>query len=118
MTTVFISLLVKDGSYGECVTEECPADGKQHDSLWTIERQTYDSGLVWPRIKVNREWALLEGSLPNRVKKLPLDAVKVEGDAFVRVWHEDNESHVFGGPNVAKALRESIAAHNKEATRG
>lgn len=29
-----------------------------------------------------------------------------------RLWHDDTESHVVGGPNVAKELRAAIAAWN------
>ena len=112
MTTVYLSLITGNGSSYDCVTETCIVDGREHDKLWTVRRVARDSGLAWPFIVLNGERKLLEGSLPNRVDKLPRDAVEVTPEDAARLWHEDNESHVFGGPNVAKALRETIAAAN------
>lgn len=113
MTLIYLSLEVPGGDYGECVTETCIVDGREHDKLWTVQRKPFGTGLYWNGINLNGEKVLIEGSLPNRVDRLPRDAKPVSPENAARVWHEDNESHVFGGPNVAKALREAIARENR-----
>lgn len=116
MATIYLSLLVEGGSYGECVQEACAdpryGDGHTDDKLWIVKRKPFDTGLAWRGIRLNGEKVLIEGSLPNRVAKLPRDAKPLPPEAAAIAWHESNESHVFGGPNVAKALREAIAASN------
>lgn len=118
MTTIFISLLTGSDKYGECFIDfPCLLCGAEHDMLWTIERKPFDTGLWWSGAWINGEKVLIEGSLPNRVTKLPRGAKRVSRAVAATVWHEDNESHVFGGPNVAKALREEIARSNASSSR-
>lgn len=111
MTTIYLSLNISS-EYGDCTQAECLVCGKNHDALWTVRRVPFDTGLYWRGINLNGEKVLIEGSLPNRVDRLPRDAKLVSREDTARLWHDDNESHVFGGPNVAKALRETIAAAN------
>jgi hypothetical protein len=106
------------------VEVECLVCGKPHDKLWTVVRRTTAWG-PWPVAQISERdergrfgsKTVIDPSLPTTVTFLPKDAVEVSPEDAARVWHEDNESHVFGGPNVAKALRESIAQANKEVTR-
>lgn len=113
MATVYLSLQKADSDqYHDCVQEPCLAGDRSHDKLWSVQRRAYDSGLYWPYILLNGERTLIEGSLPNVVKKIPNDAMSVTPREAARLWHDDNESHVFGGPNVAKKLRETIADAN------
>ena len=58
---------------------------------------------------INGTVQVLDASLPHRVARVPRDAVPEIMESY---WHDDNESHVFGGPNVAATLRPTIAAHN------
>jgi hypothetical protein len=92
--------------------EPCTRCGRTHDALWTIRRVARDSGLYWPFVQINGKRVLLDASLPTTVDRLPRDARPVDAETAARLWHDDNESHTFGGPNVAAALRASIAEHN------
>ncbi len=91
-----------EGLCSDCIT------GTGHPLvLWEIERKPKPWG-HFATVTINGESHVIDASLPHKVDQLPRDAKQVEADLAERYWHEDNESHVFGGPNVAKALREAI----------
>lgn len=96
----------------DCKQAECVNCGRSHDRLWLIYRRAYDSGLYWPFVNLNGSRHLLDATLPTTVDRLPRDARPVDPAESARLWHEDNESHTFGGPNIAAALRSAIAAAN------
>jgi len=118
MARIYLSLNTGSGQYGDCVQEErCLIDvhyhpqGHTEDRLWVIKRKLKPWG-HFATAMINGTSMVIDGSLPTRVDKLPRDAKLVSREDNARLWHEDNESHVFGGPNVAKALREQIARDN------
>lgn len=97
--------------------DPCAQCGRHHPALWIIRRVPVDLGLAFYGFRINGAVRAPDMSIPYTVDRLPRDARPVSAADAVRLWHEDNESHVFGGPNVARALRETIAAHNAEVTR-
>lgn len=96
----------------------CPEScrGTHELRLWIIEVPAKPWG-HFAVARINGESRVIDASLPTRVSRVPRDAVELHPNDVARLWHEDNESHVFGGPNVAKALREAIADANREAGR-
>ena len=80
--------------------------------LWVIHRKAKPWG-HFAVASINGEERVLDSSLPTKVDRVPKGAVELQGPEVARLWHEDNESHVFGGPNIAKQLRASIKAHNE-----
>ena len=112
----------RDAVQESCIVPDC--QWRSHDKVWRIKRPVRPWGHFVTAVINKRDprgrfgsSEVIDGSLPHHVTQLPQDAVELTPAELARVWHEDNESHVFGGPNVAKALRESIAAHNEEVTR-
>ena len=127
MSTIIISLQQPGSTaWRDCVLDStCVSCGDRHDKLWTVSRRVEPWGHFGVAAINEREAngrfahkVVIDSSLPTVVATLPKDAVEVDRDTAARWWHDDNESHVFGGPNVAKALRESIAAHNAAVSRG
>ena len=111
MSRIFVSLELPDGGYRDCVTETCIVCGRDHDKVWVIKRKTEAWGHFGVAL-INGKREVIDASLPTIVHKIPRGARELTPDELARVWHEDNESHVFGGPNVAKMLREAIAEAN------
>lgn len=112
MGRIFISLQ-RPGSteWRDCVTEQCIACGRDHDKVWSIERKLEPWG-HFATATINGQSVVIDASLPHVVDRVPRDARTLTPSQLARIWHEDNESHVFGGPNVAKALRQAIAEAN------
>jgi len=91
----------------------CPPTcrGSHELRLWVIHRR----GEAWGHFataNINGESRVIDASLPTIVKAVPRGAEECSPEEVANLWHEDNESHVFGGPNVAKALRYVIKAEN------
>lgn len=96
---------------GRCIAPECLGGHKAR--LWVVSRQAEAWG-HFAVVSLNGEKRVIDASLPTKVDKIPRGAKQLLPEAVARCWHWDNESHVFGGPNVAKALRETIAVHNAQ----
>lgn len=112
MARIFISVELPDGGYRDCVpADTCVQCGDRHDKVWLIRRKAEPWG-HFGVATINGKREVIDASLPTVVAKIPRGAVELGPQELARVWHEDNESHVFGGPNVAKALREAIKLHN------
>ena len=99
-------------AYNATVTEPCARCGRPHDCLWTVRRALADTFGPWPCYRLNGSTTVVDPSLPHTVRRLPRDAEPVPADVAAALWHDDNESHTFGGPNVAAALRAAIADAN------
>jgi hypothetical protein len=104
----------------DCERETCAACGRDHDVLWRIVRRPLASFGPWPVARILERDArgryarahVIDPSLPTAVAELPADAARLAPAEAARLWHDDNESHTFGGPNVAAALRAMIARAN------
>lgn len=98
------------------VEVECLACPRMHDKLWTVDRRPEPWG-HFSVAQINKRDArgrfarktVIDRSLPTTVDLLPPDAVELSPEEAARTWHYDNESHVFGGPHLARYLREAIA---------
>lgn len=119
MATIYLSLAIEGGSYHECEQVGCIRCGRDHDKVWVVTRPVkpwghFATAVINRRTKDGQFGAseVIDASLPHVVSQIPKDAVFVGPEAAAILWHDDNESHVFGGPNVAKALRERIAELN------
>jgi hypothetical protein len=93
---------------------ECPAScyGMHPLRLFEIFRR----GKAWGHFAtalINGERQVIDGSLPHEVDRVPRGARELPAATVASYWHDDNESHVFGGPNVAAALRATIAEANR-----
>ena len=126
MARIFVSVELPDGGYRDCIQQTCMECGKPHDKVWLIRRKVEPWG-NFGVAAINGKREVIDASLPTVVAKIPRGAYELDPEHLARVWHEDNESHVFGGPNVAKALREAIrnqpdapfgAGESVEASRG
>ena len=95
---------------GPCVAAGCR--GGHPTRLWVVTRR----GEAWGHFAVaslNGKRQVIDGSLPTEVTKVPRGARELSPEGVARCWHHDNESHVFGGPNTAMALRAVIKATNE-----
>lgn len=101
--------LVGDEEIVHPPTTERTYESRHPAHLYSVERSLRPWGHFATAV-INRRSEVIDASLPHRVTKLPPDAKVLPPEEVERMWHEDNESHVFGGPNVAKALRQAIAA--------
>lgn len=63
-------------------------------------------------VNLNGEKSVIDVSLPHEVDKLPRDAKQIDPEIAEQYWHDESGNHTFGGPDVARALRESIAEVN------
>jgi hypothetical protein len=108
MARIYVSLL-RPGSALDCVEGTCADCGRLHDKVWRIRRSLADTFGHFAVFRINGEQVPVDASLPHRVDRLPRGAEALSPAESARLWHDDNESHVFGGPNVAEALRDSIA---------
>ncbi len=113
-TAAFVAAM--DAHYAT-VTDPCRRCGRHHDRLWTVRRALVDTMGHFPVYRLNGEEVPVDPSLPHTVDRLPRDAEPVDPDTAAALWHSDNESHVFGGPNIAAALRAAIADTNANARR-
>lgn len=97
------------------VEVDCPVFPRckygKHAQLWVIQRVLADTFGHFPVFRINGERRVIDVSLPTNLVRIPRDARKLSPIETHNVWMDDNESHVFGGPNVAKALRASVAYH-------
>ncbi len=109
---IFVRL--KDGDVGSLPTCPPTCRGSHELRLWVIRRV----GTPWGHFAtamINGRPRVIDASLPTTVDMIPRGAKECSPDRVANLWHEDNESHVFGGPNVAKQLRAYIHATNAAA---
>jgi hypothetical protein len=109
---IFIRLA--GGDMGTLPTCPPTCHGTHEKQLWVIHRV----GTPWGHFAtadINGESRVIDASLPTVVERVPRGADKCSPDEVANLWHEDNESHVFGGSNIAKILREAIHAENARA---
>ena len=124
MARIFLSKQVPGGSYHECEQVGCIRCGRDHDKVWMVTRRIKPWGHFATAVINKRNERgqfgrseVIDASLPHVVFLIPKDAIAATPEEAAGFWHDDNESHVFGGPNVAKALREAIKASNEGAAR-
>ncbi len=109
---IFVRL--KDGDVGSLPTCPPTCRGSHELRLWVIRRHAEPWG-HFAVVRINAEHRVIDSSLPTAVERVPRGAKECSPDRVANLWHEDNESHVFGGPNVAKQLRDGIHAANAKA---
>jgi hypothetical protein len=120
LVTIYLSRTL-DGTEdrgADTVREDCPVPTCRygtHDVLWRIRRVPLETGLYWRAARINGTRHLIEGSLPNVIGRIPRDAVRLSAAESHAIWCDDNESHTFGGPNIAAALRSAVRAENGRA---
>jgi len=125
MTTIYLSRIIGPAvrTYGtgsdaltvtlpdqarDCERETCPSCGRQHDALWTIHRVPVAPFGHFTVYRVNGSEHVPDMSTPMALERLPRDARRISAEDAARLWHDDNESHIFGGPNVAAMLRAAV----------
>lgn len=99
------------GKVGRLPTCPPTCRGTHELRLWVIQRK----GTPWGHFataNICGESRVIDASLPTRVPYIPNGAEECSPEEVANLWHEDNESHVFGGPNIAKALREAVKAQD------
>lgn len=112
-----VYLTVRGGGEGKLDTCPDTCRGSHPLLLYVVQRKATAFG-HFPVVSLNGTSEVIDPSLPTEVERLPRDARILSPKATSQAWHDDNESHVFAGPNVAAQLRAAIKRVNEAGTRG
>lgn len=111
---IYIALQKPDSdAYHDTTTQPCPFCGDQHEKLWLINRVVKELMGHFPIVMLGGARVVIDQSLPTVVMKLPREATPLYVDDLHQVWTTNSESHVFGGPDTGKALRQAIKEANE-----
>jgi hypothetical protein len=110
MATIYLQLSSAPDEDKYLVWEErCPTCGRDHPSLWAIERKLKDVFGHFPVFRINGEDHVPDTSLPMRIDRIPRDAIRLTNAQFAAIWHDESDDHTFGAETSYRRLKEEQA---------